>query len=104
MLFIVQRKVKEIGVRKVLGATIFDIVQILSSDFLKLVSLAAIISFPLSWYAMNLWLQDFAYRTNLNWWVFALAGIIGLFIAIATISFQAIKASLANPVKSLRTE
>lgn len=102
--YMAQQRIKEIGVRKVLGATVFDIVQILSSDFLKLVSLAAIISFPLSWYTMNLWLQDFAYKTNLNWWVFAFAGIMGLFIALATISFKAVKAAMANPVKSLRTE
>jgi len=102
--YMAQQRVKEIGIRKTLGANVFNIVQMLSADFVKLVAFSAIISFPLAWMAMNSWLQDFAYRTTLNWWVFALAGIIGLFIAIATISFQAIKAALANPVKSLRTE
>ncbi len=102
--YIAQQRVKEIGVRKVLGATVFNIVKMLSSDFLKLVAVAAVISFPLAWLAMNRWLQDFAYRTTFNWWVFALAGCIGLMIALATVSFQAIKAALANPVESLRTE
>jgi putative ABC transport system permease protein len=102
--FMAQQRVKEIGVRKVLGATVFNIVQMLSSDFIKLVVISAVISFPVAWWAMHRWLQDFAYRTTLNWWVFALAGIIGLIIALATMSFQAIRAALANPVKSLRTE
>jgi putative ABC transport system permease protein len=102
--YMAQQRIKEIGIRKVLGATVFNVVQMLSSDFVKLVAFSAIISFPLAWMAMNRWLQDFAYRTSLDWWVFALAGIIGLFIAVVTISFQAIKAALANPVKSLRTE
>jgi putative ABC transport system permease protein len=99
-----QQRVKEIGVRKVLGASVFNIVQMLSSDFIKLVALSAVISFPLSWWAMHSWLQDFAFRTTLNWWVFALAGLTGLIIALATISFQAIRAAIANPVKSLRNE
>lgn len=102
--YMAQQRVKEIGVRKVLGASVFNIVQMLSYDFVKLVLVAAIISFPLAWYGMDRWLRDFAYRTSLNWWVFALAGLIGLFIALVTISFQAIKAGTANPVKSLRTE
>lgn len=102
--YMAQQRVKEIGVRKVLGASVFNIVHLLSSDFVKLVLLSAVISFPVAWWAMNRWLQDFAYRTPLNWWVFALAGIIGLFIALATISFQAVKSAMANPVNSLRTE
>jgi putative ABC transport system permease protein len=102
--YMAQQRVKEIGVRKVLGASVFNIVQMLSSDFIKLVALSAVISFPLSWWAMHSWLQDFAFRTTLNWWVFALAGLTGLIIALATISFQAIRAAIANPVKSLRNE
>ena len=95
---------KEIGIRKVLGANVNTIVALLSKDFLKLVALAAIIAFPIAWYAMDSWLQDFAYRINVPWWVFALAGIIAAVVAFATISFQAIKAAVANPVKSLRSE
>ena len=102
--FAISQRVKEIGVRKVLGANVSTIVALLSKDFLKLVLIAAIIAFPIAWYAMSRWLQDFAYRTNIQWWVFILAGIIAACIALFTISFQAIKAALANPVKSLRTE
>jgi putative ABC transport system permease protein len=102
--FAISQRVKEIGVRKVLGANVTTIVALLSKDFLKLVVIAAIIAFPIAWYAMSRWLQDFAYRTNIQWWVFILAGIIAACIALFTISFQAIKAALANPVKSLRTE
>lgn len=95
---------KEIGVRKVLGASVSGIVNLLSVDFLKLVLTAFLIAIPLSWFAMNKWLQDFAYRTQISWWMFALAAIASLLIAFLTISFQAIKAAIANPVKSLRTE
>jgi putative ABC transport system permease protein len=98
-----QRK-KEIGIRKVLGATVTSIVNMLSKDFLKLVLIAAIIAFPVAWLAMNSWLNDFAYRINLGWWVFVLAGILALVIAFITVSFQAVKAANANPVKNLRTE
>ncbi|MGI8583157.1 MAG: ABC transporter permease, partial [Chitinophagaceae bacterium] len=99
-----QQRTREIGIRKVLGASIGNIVAMLSKDFLKLVVIAAIIAFPIAWYAMNTWLQDFAYRTSISWWVFLMAGLLSAIIALGTISFQAIKAALSNPVKSLRTE
>ncbi|MGH2649520.1 MAG: ABC transporter permease, partial [Ginsengibacter sp.] len=99
-----QQRIKEIGVRKVLGAGVSNIVVMLSKDFLKLVCIAAILAFPIAWFAMNKWLQEFAYRIHLQWWVFALAAVVALFIALFTISFQAIKAAVANPAKSLRTE
>ncbi|MGC4035813.1 MAG: ABC transporter permease [Chitinophagaceae bacterium] len=99
-----EQRVKEIGIRKVLGASVGNIAGMLSKDFLKLVLISSVISFPLAWWAMHTWLQDFAYRVSISWWVFAIAGILALFIALATISFQAIKAAMANPVKSLRTE
>jgi len=102
--FAISQRVKEIGVRKVLGASTGSIVGLLSKDFLKLVAVAAIIAFPVAWYAMHNWLQDFAYRINMPWWIFIVAGIIAGAVALATISFQAIKAALSNPVKSLRSE
>ena len=102
--FTTQRRIKEIGIRKVLGSSMSQIVGMLTKDFLKLVVLSLIIALPLGYYAMNIWLQEFAYRTNIQWWVFVLAGSITVFIAIATISLKSIKAALANPVKSLRTE
>ncbi|HMK04584.1 MAG TPA: FtsX-like permease family protein [Ferruginibacter sp.] len=102
--FSITQRIKEIGIRKVLGATIPNIVGLLSKDFLKLVAISALIAFPIAWYAMNSWLQDFAYRTNISWWIFIIAGIIAAAIALFTISFQAIKAAIANPVKNLRTE
>lgn len=98
------QRIKEIGIRKVLGASVQDITKMLSTDFLKLVVIAIIIASPLAWWAMNTWLQDFAYRINISWWVFAVAGFAALLIAMLTVSFQAIKAAVANPVKSLRTE
>ena len=103
-IFVVERKVKEIGIRKVLGASVQGIVGLLSGDFLRLVLIAAVIASPFAWYFMHQWLQDFAYRINIGWWVFAVAGITALIIALITISFRAVKAALANPVKSLRTE
>lgn len=102
--FTAEQRRKEIGVRKVLGSSVLGIVKLLSKDFLKLVLLAIIISIPVSWYVMQNWLQGFAYRIDIQLWVFAIAGLSAIFIAIVTVSFQAIKAAIANPVKSLRTE
>jgi putative ABC transport system permease protein len=102
--FTITQRVKEIGVRKVLGANVGSIVALLSKDFLKLVMIAALIAFPVAWMAMHSWLSDFAYRISIQWWVFLLAGILAALIALITVSFQAIKAATANPVKSLRTE
>jgi putative ABC transport system permease protein len=98
------QRTKEIGVRKVLGASVSNIVNLLSKEFIKLVLIAFLIAAPAVWYCMNKWLQDFAYHTTISWWVFALAGSGSILIAFITISFQAIKAAIANPVKSLRTE
>lgn len=102
--FTISQRVKEIGVRKVLGASIPQIVMELSKDFLKLVLISAIIALPVAGVFMHKWLLDFAFRINLNWWVFVMAGVIALIIAFITISFQSIKAAMANPVKSLRSE
>ena len=102
--FAIIQRIKEIGIRKVLGANVGSIVTLLTKDFLKLVIIAAIIAFPIAWYAMNNWLQDFAYRINIPWWIFLVAGIIAAIIAFVTISLQTIKAAISNPVKSLRTE
>jgi putative ABC transport system permease protein len=102
--FTISQRVKEIGIRKVLGADVSSIVGLLSKDFLKLVLVAAVIAFPVAWFAMHKWLEDFAYRVGIPWWVFIAAGIIAAIIAFVTISFQAIKAATANPVKNLRTE
>ncbi len=100
----IQQRTKEIGVRKVLGASVFSIVTLLSKDFLKLVLIAIVIASPIAWYAMNRWLQDFAYKIDIAWWVFALAGLLAVGIALITVSFQSIRAALMNPVKSLRSE
>jgi putative ABC transport system permease protein len=102
--FAISQRVKEIGVRKVLGASTTTIVSLLSKDFLKLVLIAAVIAFPIAWYVMHNWLQDFAYRINIHWWVFLFAAIAAAFIALFTVGMQAVKAATANPVKSLRTE
>jgi putative ABC transport system permease protein len=99
-----EQRTKEIGIRKVLGATVTNIIGLLSGDFLKLVILAALITFPFAWWAMHNWLQDFAYRIAISWEVFALAAVMAAGIALLTVSFQAFRAALANPVKSLRTE
>ncbi|TWI98091.1 putative ABC transport system permease protein [Mucilaginibacter frigoritolerans] len=99
-----EQRTKEIGIRKVLGASVTNIVRMLSGDFLKLVGIAAVIAFPIAWYAMNRWLQDFAYRTTISWWIFATAALLAVIITITTVSFRAIKAALMNPVSSLKTE
>jgi putative ABC transport system permease protein len=98
-----EQRVKEIGIRKVLGASVFSIVNLLSLNFIKLVAVALLVAFPLAWFAMNKWLEGFAYRINIGWEIFAAAGIMALLIAGITVSFQAVKAALANPVKSLKS-
>ena len=102
--FATQRRIKEIGIRKVLGAGEAGIVAMLSKDFVKLVAVSLVVAFPVAWWMMNEWLDNFAYRISVSAWVFVLAGLGALTIAMATVSFQAIKAAIANPVKSLRTE
>ncbi len=100
----VARRTAEIGIRKVMGASVLDIVGMVSKDFIKLVLVAALLAFPIAWWAMNTWLQGFAYSIGVGWWVFALVGITVVAITLVTVSFQSVKASLANPVDSLRTE
>ncbi len=102
--FTVGKRVKEIGIRKVLGAGVGSMVSLLTESLMKVVFISMLVAIPLSWLMMNKWLEDFAYRIHLEWWMFALTGIISFIIAIVTLSFQAIKAAVANPVKSLRTE
>jgi putative ABC transport system permease protein len=99
-----QQRVKEIGIRKVLGASVGSIALMLSKDFLKLVLISAVIAVPVAWYFMNKWLEDFAYRININWWIFVLSALVATIIAMATICLQVVKAAIANPVKSLRTD
>ena len=98
------QRTREISIRKVLGAMPGNIIKILSKDFLVLIIIASLIAFPVAWWAMNKWLQNFSYRVNISWWIFILAGLIAAVIAMLTISYQAIKAAGANPVRSLRTE
>lgn len=102
--YMAEQRTKEIGIRKVLGASVSNVVTMLSKDFLLLVIIACVFAFPVAWWAMHNWLQDYVYRIDINWWVFAVAGISALAIALITVSFKAIKAALMNPVKSLRTE
>ena len=99
-----ERRTKEIGIRKVLGASVTGLTGLLAKDFLQLVTVSCIVAFPVAGWFMNNWLQDYAYRTTIQWWMFALAGLGALLIALMTVSFQAIKAAIANPVESLRTE
>ena len=102
--FSAAQRTKEIGVRKVLGASVQNIAAMLSTNFLKPVSIAMLIAFPIAWYAMNGWLQEFAYKIDIEWWMFGIAGVATLAIALLTVGYQSIKSSLSNPVKSLRTE
>ena len=103
-MFTAEQRTREIGIRKVLGASEINIFQLLSKEFLRLVMVSFIIASPIAWLLMNNWLQDYAYRTTISWWLFLLAGVLTLVIAMITVSLQAIKAAVANPVKSLRTE
>jgi putative ABC transport system permease protein len=102
--FAAQQRMKEIGIRKVLGASLQQIVTILSKDFIKLAFIATLIACPFAWWVGSQWLQDFTYRVEVSWWIFAIAGSASLLIALITVSIQAIKAALSNPVKSLRSE
>jgi predicted permease len=102
--FMAAQRIKEVGIRKVLGATSANIVYLFSKEFIILIAIAFAIATPIAWYYMNQWLQDYAYRINVSWWIFLIGGIAAIIIALATISFQAVKAAMANPVKSLRTE
>ncbi len=102
--FMAEQRTREIGIRKVLGASVPGVVRLLSSDFMKLVLIAFVLAVPFAWYGMNWWLKDFAFRINIGWWVFVIAGVSALMIALITVSFQAVKAALMNPVRSLRSE
>jgi ABC-type antimicrobial peptide transport system permease subunit len=99
-----ERRIKEIGIRKVLGASVTGLAGLLSKDFMQLVGISCAIAFPIAWWAVNDWLKNYQYRIEIHWWVFAVAGILAMVIALATVSFQAVKAALMNPVKSLRSE
>lgn len=102
--YMAENRVKEIGVRKVLGATVMSIAALLSGEFMALVIISIVIAVPVSWYVMNLWLNDFEYRVGIQWWIFAVSGILAIVVSLATVSYQAIRAALLNPVKSLRSE
>ncbi len=102
--FVAEQRTKEIGIRKVLGASVFNLWQLLSKDFVWLVVISFVIAAPLAWYFMHNWLKDYPYRADIAWWIFAASGLGALMITLLTVSFQAIKAALANPVKALRSE
>jgi putative ABC transport system permease protein len=102
--YITQQRVKEIGIRKIFGATVPDLILLVSKEFLRLVIIAFLLAIPLAWWAMHKWLQDYQYRIDLKWWMFLAAGVLVMVIAVLTVSFQSVKAAYANPVKSLRTE
>ena len=103
-IYIIQQRTKEIGIRKVLGASLFGITALLSKDFIKLVVIAILIASPIAWYAMSQWLTEFAYRIDIPWWIFVVTAFVAVGIAFLTVSFQSIKAALMNPVKSLKSE
>ena len=102
--YMAENRIKEIGVRKVLGASVFNITALLSKEFLALVTISILIASPIAWYAMHQWLQGYSYRINMQWWVFVMAGMLAVIVSLITVSFQAVKAAIANPVQSLRTE
>lgn len=102
--FMAVQRIKEVGIRKVLGASTGNIVYLFSREFILLIAIAFVIATPIAWYYMHQWLQDYAYRINISWWIFAAGGLAAIVIALATISVKAIKAAVTNPVKSLRTE
>jgi putative ABC transport system permease protein len=102
--FSAEQRTKEIGIRKVMGASVIGIVGLLSKDFIKLVLFSILIATPIAWYAMNQWLQGFVYRTEIQWWIVVLAGLVAILIALITVSSQAIKAAVSNPVESLKSE
>ena len=99
-----ERRIKEIGIRKVLGASSAGLAGLLSKDFLQLIFISCLIAFPVAWWIMHGWLQNYEYRVMISWWIFLAAGLMATCIALVTVSFQAIKAAIANPVKNLRTE
>ena len=100
--FITERRRKEACIRKVVGASVSNIVILLSKSFMQWVLLANIIAWPIAWYAMNRWLENFAYRTTIDWWVFALSGVLAMMIALLTVSYQAVKAATENPINALK--
>jgi ABC-type antimicrobial peptide transport system permease subunit len=103
-MYTINSRKKEIGIRKILGSSVLNIISILSKDFIRLILIAYWVAVPLAWWIMNRWLSDFAFRTELSWWVFVASGFLMLFIAVLTLSAQTLRAAIANPVKSLRTE
>jgi ABC-type antimicrobial peptide transport system permease subunit len=102
--YMAENRIKEIGVRKVLGASVMSITTLLSKDFLKLIIISIIIATPIAWWAMHSWLNNYTYKVDIEWWVFIAAGLLSVTIALVTVSYQAIKAATSNPVKSLRSE
>jgi putative ABC transport system permease protein len=102
--YMAEQRSKEISIRKVLGASVAQVTALISKDFVKLVVISVLLASPIAWWGMNKWLQDFAYQTTISWWIFAAAGVLVVIIALITISFQSIRAAVANPVDSLRGE